>query len=141
MLKVVSGPVMGLAGTLRAIEAAERRRQRLEQKRLRELDRQAKNQAKLSTMEQARLEVETYERRVDTLRSVYKEQGDAWDWHGVAASLPPPPPQKSSYHEQRAKQRCAVLKFNKTTNVPATLEQARLQDEQEFTAPGKSSAG
>ena len=75
---------MGPKGTQRAIQAAERRRERETQRRLRELERQAKQQAKLSAIEQARLEVETYENRVEALRSVHKEQGEAWDWPGVA---------------------------------------------------------
>ena len=41
-----------------------------------ELQRRAKEQAKLSALEQARLEVETYENRIDVLLSVHKEQGD-----------------------------------------------------------------
>ena len=123
---------MGPKGTLRAIQAAERRRQREGQKRLRELERQAKEQAKLSAIEQARLEVETYENRVELLRSVHKEQGEAWDWPAVAASLPPPRPQKNSHHEQRANQRFAVLQPEKKEAAQYMLEQARLQDEQDF---------
>ena len=41
--------------TLRAIQAAERRRQREMQRQLRELERLVKQQAKLSAIEQARL--------------------------------------------------------------------------------------
>jgi hypothetical protein len=123
---------MGPKGTLRAIEAAERRRERETQRRLRELGRQAKHQAKLSAIEQARLEVETYENRVEALRSVHKEQGEAWDWPGVAASLPPPLPQRHSYHEQRANQRLAVLPAKKKETAQFTLEQSRLQDAQDF---------
>lgn len=83
---------------MRAIQAAERRQQREAQKRLRELERRAKEQAKLSAMEQARLEVERYENQLDLLLSVHKEQGETWDWKTFAASLPPPNPQRSSYH-------------------------------------------
>ena len=123
---------MGPKGTLRAIQAAERRRQREAQKRLRELERQAKEQAKLSAIEQARMEVETYENRVEFLRSVHKEQGEAWDWPAVAASLPPPRPQKTSHHEQKANQRFTVLQPEKKEAAQYMLEQARLQDEQDF---------
>jgi len=123
---------MGPKGTLRAIQAAERRRQREAQKYLRELERQAKEQAKLSAIERARLEVETYENRVEFLRSVHKEQGEAWDWPAVAASLPPPRPQNNSHHEQKANQRFAVLQPEKKEAAQYMLEQARLQDEQDF---------
>jgi hypothetical protein len=54
---------MGWKGTLRAMEAAQRRKQRDAQKRQRELERQNKEQAKLSAIEQARLEVETHENK------------------------------------------------------------------------------
>jgi hypothetical protein len=48
---------MGYKGTLRAIEAAKRRQER-------ESERRAREQAKLSAIEQARLEVEGYERHL-----------------------------------------------------------------------------
>ena len=91
-----------------------------------------KEQAKLSAIEQAHLEVETYENRVELLRSVHKEQGEVWDWPAVAASLPPPRPQKRSHHEQRANQCFAVLPPKKKDAGKSMLEQARLQDEQDF---------
>src|SRR5882672_2313947 len=100
---------MGPKGTLRAIEATERRQQRDVQKRQRELERQNKEQAKLSAIEQARLEVETHENKLEVLLSVHREQGEIWDWVALAASLPPPCPQKHSYHTQRANQRLAVM--------------------------------
>jgi hypothetical protein len=118
--------------TLRAIQAAERRRERDAQKRLRELERQAKEQAKLSAIEQAHLQAETYEKRVELLRSVHKEQGEVWDWPAVAASLPPPRPQNNSFHEQKANQRFAVLQPEKKEAAQSMLEQARLQDERDF---------
>jgi hypothetical protein len=125
-------------GTLRAIQALERRWQREAQKRLRELERGAKEKAKHSAIEQARLEVEAYENRVELLRSVHKEQGEVWDWPAVAASLPPPRPQKNSHHEQRANQRFAILPAEKREAAQSTLEQARLQDGQDFESAMKS---
>ena len=83
---------MGWKGTLRAYEAAQRRQQRDAQKRQRELERQNKEQAKLSAIEQARLEVETYENRLEVLLSVHKEQGEIWEWIAIcsffASTLP-----------------------------------------------------
>jgi hypothetical protein len=123
---------MGPKGTLRAIQAAERRQQREAQKRLRELERQAKEQGKLSAIEQARLEVETFDNQLEVLLSVHKEQGEAWDWVALAASLPPPCPQRGSYHEQRANQRLTVLPSKQKPASRSAVEQARLQDEQDF---------
>ena len=114
------------------MEAAQRRQQRDAQKRQRELERQNKEQAKLSAMEQARLEVETYENRVDVLLSVHKEQGEIWDWIALAASLPPLSPQRNSYHELKAKQIGLVSITCPKEGVEAAIEQARLQDEQAF---------
>jgi hypothetical protein len=124
--------------TLRAIQAVARRRQRDAQKRQREVDRQAKVQAKHSAIEQARLEVETYDNRVELLRSVHKEQSEVWDWPAVAASLPPPRPQKNSHHEQMANQRFAVLPPEKKEAALSVLEQARLRDEQDYQAAMQS---
>lgn len=113
---------MGWKGTLKAIQAAERRQQRDAQKRLRELERQSKEQAKLSAIEQARLEVETYESGLEVLLSVHKEQGEVWDWFELAVALPPHSPRKFSRHELKARQRAANQTFN----------EACAQDEREF---------
>lgn len=113
---------MGSKGTLKAIQAAERRQQRDAQKRMRELERQFKEQAKLSAIEQARLEVDTYESGLEVLLSVHKEQGEAWDWSELATALPPHIPQKFSCHELKARQR--------TNNQ--TFDEACDQDEREF---------
>ena len=104
------------------MEAAERRQQRDAQKRFRELERQAKEHAKLSAIEQARLEVETYERGVEVFLSVHKDQSAVWDWNEPAMALPPHSPRRLSFRELKAEQ----LAMHQTT------EQARAQDEQEF---------
>ena len=113
---------MGWKATLKTIQAAERRQQREAQKRFRELERQTKEQAKLSAIDQARLEVETFENGLEVLLSVHKEQGEVWDWIEPATALPPHPPRKFSRHELKARQ----------GNNEQALAQASLQDEQEF---------
>ena len=123
---------MGPRGILRALEADERRRQREAQKHQRELERRSREQAKLSAIEQAHLEVETHENRLEVLLSVHKEQGAAWDWVGLAAALPPPCPQKNSYHELQAKQRVLVLHPQKQQGSEAAIQQAQLEDERVF---------
>ena len=123
---------MGYKATVRAMEAAQRRQQRESQRRLRELERQAKEQAKLSAIEQARLEVETFDNQLEVLLSVHKEQGETWDWTAIAASLPPPCPQRNSYHEQKARQRAVVMPAEQREASQVLVEQARLQDQQEF---------
>jgi hypothetical protein len=123
---------MGYKATVRAMEAAQRRQQRDSQRRLRELERQTKEQTKLSAIEHARLEVETFEGQLEVLVSVHKEQGEVWDWTSLAAALPPPSPQRNARHEQKAKQRATVLPAHQREASQALIEQARLQDEQEF---------
>ena len=123
---------MGWKGTLRALDAAERREEREAQRHLRELHRQTKEQAKLSVIEQARLEVETFEKNLEVLLSVHKEQGATWDWMLLATVLPPPRPERRSYHEQRALQDSAVQPAVGVAATQATIEQARSLDEQEF---------
>jgi hypothetical protein len=123
---------MGPKGTLRAIEAAERRAERDAQKRQRELERRAKEEAKLSELEQARLEVERYENRIEVLLSIHKEQGKTWDWAGILASLPPILPQRNSQNELRAKQLLAVLPLNQREARGVTFEQAQTEDDRMF---------
>lgn len=108
--------------TLRAIQAAERRQQRDAQKRLRELERQSKEQAKLSAIEQARLEVETYESGLEVLLSVHKEQGEVWDWFELATALPPHRPRRFYHHEFKAR----------LVAVNQAFDEVRDQDEREF---------
>jgi hypothetical protein len=122
---------MGWQATVRAAQAAERRQQRDVQKRQRKLARQAKEHSKLSAIEQARLEVNTYENRLEVLLSVHKERGQVWDWAAVAASLPPPIPQKHCYHELRARQRACLLSPEQQPSGDSVIAQALLQDEQD----------
>jgi hypothetical protein len=96
------------------------------------LERQAKEQVKLSVIEQARLEVETFDGQLEVLVSVHKQQGEIWDWTALAAALPPPSPQRNSRNEQKSKQRVTVLPAQQRDASQILVEQARLQDEQEF---------
>ncbi len=64
--------------------------------------------------------------------SVHKEQGEVWDWTLLVAALPPPSPQRNARHEHKAKQRATVLPAHQRDASHALIDQARLQDEQEF---------
>jgi hypothetical protein len=112
------------------MEAAQRRQLRDAKKRQRELERQAKEMAKLTALEQARLEVETYENTLDILLSVHKEQTDAIDWLSALSTLPPLPPRRSSHQEMKARERLAIV----PASVPAqkAVELARQQDECDY---------
>ena len=109
-----------------------RREERAAQKRQRELERRAKDQAKLSAIEQGRLEVETHENQLEVLLSVHKHQGETWDWASLATTLPPPCPQNNAYYEFRAKQQMAVRPPHQREGMEVVVKQACLQDERVF---------
>lgn len=118
---------MGWKGALRAAEAAHRRRERDEVKRLRDLERQTKEQAKLSALEQARLEVETHESRISLLLSIHKEPIEVWNWHELIAALDPCTPFGSSPNELKEKLiACAEARAIEEK----TLEGRRAEDRQ-----------
>jgi hypothetical protein len=123
---------MGYRAAIRAMEAAQRRQEREAQKRQRELERQNKEQAKLSTIEQARLEVEIYENKLDVLLSVHRQQGEVWDWLAVASSLPPPLPRRNANQEFKTKQLMLVATSQEKERANAAIEEARAQDERAF---------
>src|SRR5437763_9541217 len=78
---------------------AQRRLEREEKKRQKELERRLKEQAKLSTLEHARLAVEAHENELEVLLSVHKERSAAVDWRGLACELPPHEPSRLARHE------------------------------------------
>lgn len=114
------------------MEAAGKRQQREALKHKKELERRFKEQAKLSALEQARLEVETHENALEVLLSVHKQQSEPFDWGGFAAALPPHEPPRLARHETAALLRRAV-----SGAVPSiedgkpTVEEAGLFDERE----------
>lgn len=134
---------MSWRGTIRAIQAAERRAQRDAQRRFKELERRTTEQAKLSALDQARLEVETHENRVDVLLSIHKEQGDQWNWEQILKAPPPAEPGRSDCHEADVEARRSAYVpgffdklFGKANKQAAAFEaekqMAQARDEQEF---------
>jgi hypothetical protein len=121
---------MSQKGALRAVQAAERRFQREAQKRRRELERQAKEMAKLSALEQARLEVETYENQLDLLLSIHKEPCETWDWVGLASALVPPPPCRYFRNEGCARQLALVAHPDGRAAARSLIEDGRALDDQ-----------
>ena len=99
---------------------AQRRLEREEKKRQKELERRLKEQAKLSAVEQARLAVEAHENELEVLLSVHKERSTAVDWRALSSALPPPEPPRLARHE--------LVALAKRTN----LEEAREVDDHEY---------
>ena len=117
----------------RAQQAAERRFARAEEKRRREIERLRREQQKLTALEQARLEVEAYENRLAVLLSVHKEQGEAWDWYKIAATLPPPPPRREN--NRVFEERRGAIDPNRPAeaDLAVLLEKARNDDEASYS--------
>lgn len=83
---------MGERANLRAARAAARQLERAEKQRHRELLRLAKERARLSELEQARLEVEEHAAALEALLTLHRECGSQWDWIAVASKLVPAAP-------------------------------------------------
>ena len=105
---------------LRRLEVAQRRGEREAKRRQKELDRRLKEQTKLSTLEQARLEVEAHQNELEVLLSVHKERSAVVDWRALASGLPPHEPARLARHE--------LVALAKQTGV----EEAREVDEREY---------
>jgi hypothetical protein len=88
---------------MRAAAAEERRQHRAAQVRQRELAKQIKEQAKLSTQQQARLEVDAFENALEVLLSVHKGGSPALDWRQVLNEPPPLPPVRQRLQELRTR--------------------------------------
>jgi len=121
--------------SLRRLEAAGKRQQREALKRQKDLERRLKEQAKLSALEQARLEVEAHENALEVLLSVHKQQSEPFDWGGFATSLPPHEPPRLTRHETAALLRRAVSgAVPSVEDGKPTVEEARLLDDREHEA-------
>lgn len=88
--------------SVRGPQATARQVEREARRRLRDLQRQVRETAKLSALAAARLEVEEYESRLDVILSVHKECSDRWDWMAIATSLPPPCPRRQNLNATKA---------------------------------------
>jgi hypothetical protein len=131
---------MGWRGTLRALEAAERRAERDSQRRYRQLVRDQKEQVKWEARRQAAHEAEVYENHIDRLLSVHKESPEIWDWNKIYNTHPPVPPDRSAVKEDQAFARLNAFVpgffdklFGRAEKKRAAIEQAveyaRSQDE------------
>jgi len=94
---------MGWKGTLRSIQAAQRRAERDARRRQRELLWQQTELHKMSIFYQARFEVESYENLIEVLTSVHKDCGETWDWQAIAEAPAPTEPKAGSENERLAR--------------------------------------
>lgn len=120
---------------IRRIEAAQRRDEREAKRRQKELEQRLKEQAKLSALEQARLEVEAHENALEVLLSVHKEQHTPMDWSRFASSFPPHEPPRIARHELAALLKHTVSEaFQFADEGDAALAAARSLDDREYQA-------
>jgi hypothetical protein len=133
---------MGWKGTIRSINAANRKYEREAQRRRRELERQQKQLEKMQEIERAAYEVNVYENYIDLLISVHKECGDVWNWREIKSSKPPMKPEKSHQNEKLAQAKLdqfragffdKILKRvdSKRDTLTQDIENARKKDEKE----------
>ena len=125
---------MSQTGARRTIAARNRQLQRESQRRRRELECEAKAMAKLSALEQARLEVETFENSLDILLSVHKEPREQWDWIGIAADLRPPAPRLEKQFELRARRDALVDYLRNADQAQVAIKAALDADKKAFQA-------
>ena len=117
------------------MEAAGKRQQREALKRQKELERRMKEQAKLSAIEQARLEVDAHENALEVLLSVHKQQSEPFDWNAFAFALPPHEPLSLARHETAALFREAIAgAVPEIGNGKPTPDEARVLDDREHEA-------
>lgn len=79
---------MTLATALKRIEAERKRNERAAVQRQKQLNRLLKERAKLSAIEQARLEVEAHENALEVVLTVHRDCSPAYDWWEHLSALP-----------------------------------------------------
>ena len=117
---------------IRRREAEKRREEREARKRYKDLERRIKERAKLSALEQARLEVEAHENALEVLLSVHKEQSASIEWARFVSALPPHVPLKPGRHEFAAVLKHGVASLaNAAGSGSSAAEEAQGIDERE----------
>lgn len=120
---------------MRRLQAEQRRQERAARMRQKDLERRSKESAKLSVLEQARLEVEAHENALEVLLSVHKEQSPPIKWAEFATALPPHEPMRPGHKEFGAVLTHGVAELeNATAGRNANAEEARALDEREYLA-------
>ena len=120
------------AAEIRRREAERRRQEREARKRHKDLERRIKERAKLSELEQARLDVEAHENELEILLSIHMEQSAPIAWEKLASALPPHAPLAPRRHEFAAVLKHGVAELeNAADSGSAVAEQACLLDQQE----------
>lgn len=134
---------MSWKGTLRSIQAAQRRAERDAKKRQRELEMQRKQFEKMQELERAEYEVQVFENYLDVLLSIHKESGNVWNWEVIRDSDPPSKPSRTNTAEKAALAELENYKpgamdkllrrvDSKRDNLLGAVEEAKLKDEEDY---------
>lgn len=134
---------MGWKGTIRSINAAQRKYEREAQRQKRELEKQQQQLDKMQELERAAYEVQVYENYIDLLLSVHKECSDLWDWGTIHSSEPPIKQAKSHNNEKLAQTKLDKFKpgffdkmlkrvESKRDKFTRNVEEAKQADDDEY---------
>lgn len=137
---------MSLKGTLRSVQAAQRRAERESKRRQRELERQQKQLAKMQEFERARYEVEVFENYLDVIMSIHKDCGHTWNWHQIkSSSVSPGEPKREKFRDRESNAQQMLEHFqpklsdkllrrvdSKREELTTAVEEARKKDEDEY---------
>jgi hypothetical protein len=108
---------MGLKGTIRTIQAAQRRAERDAKRQQRELEGRRRQFEKMEELERATYEVQVYENHLEILTSMHKEYGETWEWKSIKSSYPPPEPKRDDANERAAQDAFRTYKPSITDKV------------------------
>lgn len=86
---------MTYAAQMKKLEALRKREERESKRVQRELAKRAKERQKLSELDAARLEVETFENELEVILSIHRESPETFDWAALAFALPPLAPRNA----------------------------------------------
>jgi hypothetical protein len=124
---------MSSASSYRAWQATLRRQEREAARALKELEKQRREQAKQSDLEQARFEVEAYEGQIAVLLSTHRECTPCVNWAEIAAQLPAPMPVLCRKNELEAYAQILADR-SKHQNADALLSAAGERDAEDHDA-------
>src|SRR2546425_907375 len=119
---------MSFAVELRKMATAQKREERAALRREKEFNRQLKERAKLSALEEAQLEFEAFENSLQVLLTVHQEQIPAVDWTAFASACPPHTPPRLGRHI------LASFQARLDPNSPTPASDALVKDDEEHQA-------
>ncbi len=134
--------LMGIKGTIRAINAANRAAERESKRRQRELEKSRKHFEKMAAIEQAKFEVEEFENYIDRITSIHTHNPAKLDWNEISLREKPKEPQFSNANEEKTQQIISNYKpsffdkvfkreMKKRKELNSYLEKARAKDKKQ----------